>query len=57
MKCLSPLLLAYEDRMKEKDELLQTTEVNCFRGLYLFPKLKTRLGALLLCTVVDSSDV
>lgn len=29
MKCLSPLLLAYEDRMKEKDELLQTAEVNC----------------------------
>ncbi|TWW67160.1 Centrosomal protein of 89 kDa [Takifugu flavidus] len=26
MKYLSPLLLAYEDRMKEKDELLQTTE-------------------------------
>ncbi|XP_051235570.1 centrosomal protein of 89 kDa isoform X3 [Dicentrarchus labrax] len=26
MKYLSPLLLAYEDRMNEKDELLQTTE-------------------------------
>ncbi|XP_047187541.1 centrosomal protein of 89 kDa isoform X2 [Scophthalmus maximus] len=26
MKYLSPLLLAYEDRMKEKDALLQTTE-------------------------------
>lgn len=30
MKYLSPLLLAYEDRMKEKDELLQTTEVNLY---------------------------
>lgn len=27
MKYLSPLLLAYEDRMKEQDALLQTTEV------------------------------
>lgn len=27
MKYLSPLLLAYEDRMNEKDALLQTTEV------------------------------
>lgn len=27
MKYLSPLLLAYEDRMNEKDAILQTTEV------------------------------
>lgn len=27
MKYLSPLLLAYEDRLNEKDALLQTTEV------------------------------
>lgn len=31
MKYLSPLLLAYEDRMNEKDALLQTTEVKCVR--------------------------
>lgn len=36
MKCLSPLLLAYEDRMKEKDELLQSTEVNCVRGVFIW---------------------
>jgi hypothetical protein len=27
IKYLSPLLLAYEDRMKEKDELIATLEV------------------------------
>lgn len=27
MKYLSPLLLAYDDRMKEKDALMKTTEV------------------------------
>lgn len=30
MKYLSPLLLAYEDRMNEKDALLQSTEVKRF---------------------------
>lgn len=29
IKYLSPLLLAYEDRINEKDALLQTTEVKC----------------------------
>lgn len=31
MKYLSPLLLAYEDRMSKKDTLLRTTEVKCVR--------------------------
>lgn len=35
MKYLSPLLLAYEDRMNEKDALLQTTEVKCVLELFM----------------------
>lgn len=35
MKYLSPLLLAYEDRMNEKDALLQTTEVMCVSELII----------------------
>lgn len=29
VKYLSPLMLAYEDRMNEKDALVQSTEVKC----------------------------
>lgn len=48
MKYLSPLLLAYEDRIREKEDLNLEHEVSChLKETYLYTKAEINYGKVL----------